>query len=81
MPARLVTVAAVMLAGCLDAVSGSTCALNPALADSEVAAIPNRVIAGPSRLDYLALASMADAQRPLAMAGYRPSISPPQAVE
>ena len=68
MAARLITVAAVVLAGCLDAVSGSTCALNsPAVAPSSASG------SIPSRLDYLALASMADAQRPLAMADYRPS--------
>jgi hypothetical protein len=32
-----------------------------------------RVRAEPSRFDYLVLASMADSQHPLSMAGYRPA--------
>ena len=49
-----------LTAGCLGAGSGQ--------ADNR----PNPAELTPTRLDYLLLASLADNQRPLAMAAYRP---------
>jgi hypothetical protein len=49
-----------LTAGCLGAGSG------------RAGNRPGTAVLTPSRLDYLLLASLADTQRPLAMAAYRP---------
>jgi hypothetical protein len=61
MSMRFWIAASLVFAAALNAASGQ-------VTDSEHCAAKAR----PSTLDYLALASMADSQRPLAMAAYRP---------
>jgi hypothetical protein len=61
MSARFWTAAPLMFAGALSAASGQVPGADHCAARAR-----------PSTLDYLALASMADSQRPLAMAAYRP---------
>jgi hypothetical protein len=61
MSIRFWVAVAAIFASALSAASGQ-------VADSAQCLVKTR----PSTLDYLALASMADSQRPLAMAAYRP---------
>jgi hypothetical protein len=42
--------------------------------------VPEGVAAAPTQLDYLVLASMADATQPLTMAAYRPARAEPSEV-
>jgi hypothetical protein len=64
---RFVAAAAALFASALSSASGQ-------VADPAQCVVKTR----PSTLDYLALASMADSQRPLAMAAYRPQrLEPP----
>jgi len=51
-----------LTAGCLGAGSG------------QAGNRPDSAVLTPSRLDYLLLASLADTQRPLAMAAYSPGV-------
>lgn len=60
MSTRLVIAAPMIFVGALSSASGR--------APEQQACVTKK----PSALDYLALASMADSQRPLAMAAYRP---------
>lgn len=67
MPRLLLAVCVLLIAGCLTTTTGEA-------DDSPRDAAHNPIAASPTELDYMVLASMADAPRPLAMA-YRSEVA------